>query len=131
MYEDEAGEDGEIKRDFMNKSSFEVIWEFLAPAEQYANRLEACKRLWNAMDVKKQRQIYATFTWQRLHGIAIDENPYFAISHCNPRPFNYNGSSVSLPNNTRLYFARFDGHYGVYSKLDTEAFEMTERKRFN
>ena len=115
----------------MEKDSFTVIWDFLAPSEQFADRLNACKRLWSAMPKQKQRQIYATFVWQKAQGVEIEENPYFAISHCQPRPFNYNGSSVSLPNDTKLFIAKYGDHYGVYSKLDTEAFEMQDRKPFN
>ena len=122
------GED--LKEDFM-KTSFEIIWEFLAPAEQFLNRREACERLWKGLPLKKQRQIYATFVWQREQRIEIEENPYFAISHCNPRPFNYNGSNVGLPNDTKLFIAKYGEHYGVYSKLDTEAFEMEDRREFN
>ena len=66
------------------KTSFEIIWEFLAPAEQFLNRREACERLWKGLPLKKQRQIYATFVWQREQRIEIEENPYFAISHCKP-----------------------------------------------
>ena len=112
--------------------SFEVIWEFLAPDEQqFGNRKEACWRLWKGLPLKKQRQIYATLFWQREQKVEIEENPYFAISHCKPRPFNYNGSSVSLPNDTKLFIAKYGEHYGVYSKLDTEAFEMEDLKPFN
>ena len=111
--------------------SFEIIWEFLAPAEQFLNRREACERLWKGLPLKKQRQIYATLFWQREQKVEIEENPYFAISHCKPRPFNYNGSSVSLPNDTKLFIAKYGEHYGVYSKLDTEAFEMEDRREFN
>ena len=116
----------------MKRDSFEVIWEFLAPDEQqFGNRKEACRRLWSAMPKQKQRQIYATFVWQKAQGVEIEENPYFAISHCKPRPFNYNGSNVSLPNDTKLFIAKYGEHYGVYSKLDTEAFEMEDKKAFN
>ena len=113
------------------KTSFEIIWEFLAPAEQFLNRREACERLWKGLPLKKQRQIYATFVWQRELRIEIEENPYFAISHCNPRPFKYNGSNVGLPNDTKLFIAKYGEHYGVYSKLDTEAFEMEDLRAFN
>lgn len=116
----------------MNKDSFEVIWDFLSPdEEQFGNRKEACRRLWSGLSILKQRQIYATFVWQREQKIEIEANPYFAISHCQPRPFNYNGSSVSLPNDTKLFIAKYKDLYGVYSKLDVEAFEMTDYKPFN
>ena len=112
----------------MKRDSFEVIWEFLAPDEQqFGNRKEACRRLWSAMPKQKQRQIYATFVWQKAQGVEIEENPYFG----KPRPFNYNGSNVSLPNDTKLFIAKYGEHYGVYSKLDTEAFEMEDKKAFN
>ena len=112
-------------------NSFNFIWDFLSPPDQYANRREATERFWNGLSLQKQRQIYATFVWQREQKIAIDENPYFAVSHCTPRPFNYNGSNVGLPNDTKLFIAKHGDHYGVYSKLDTEAFEMTDCKPFN
>ena len=115
----------------MEKNSFDVIWAFLEPSERYADRLEACKRLWSSFPLSKQRQIYATFVWQREQRIEIEENPYFAISHCNPRPFNYNGAKCDLPANTKLFIAKYKDLYGVYSKLDIEAFEMTDYKPFN
>ena len=112
-------------------NSFNFIWDFLSPPDKYANRREATERFWNGLSLQKQRQIYATFVWQREQKIAIEENPYFAISHCNPRPFNYNGSNVPLPTDTKLFIAKHGDHYGVYSKLDTEAFEMTDLRAFN
>ena len=115
----------------MNSSTFDIIWGFLAPSEQDVNRREACKRVWSGLPVPKQRQIYATLFWQREQKIEIDENPYFAICHCQPKPFNYNGANVSLPNDTKLFIAKYGEHYGVYSKLDTEAVEMEDRKAFN
>ena len=116
----------------MSKSSFDIIWEFLAPDEQlYSNRREACQRFWSTLPVPKQRQIYATLFWQREQKIEIEANPYFAMSHCQPRPFNYNGANVSLPNDTKLFIAKYGERYGVYSKLDTEAFEMVDKRPFN
>ena len=115
----------------MAKDSFQVIWDFLEPSERYLDRLEACQRLWSGLSRQKQRQIYATVFWQREQKIEIEANPYFAISHCQPRPFNYNGSSVPLPNDTKLFIAKHGEHYGVYSKLDTEAFQMTDKRPFN
>ena len=111
-------------------NSFNFIWDFLSPPDQYANRREATERFWNGLSLQKQRQIYATFVWQREQKIAIDENPYFAVSHCTPRPFNYNGSNVPFPKGTKFFIAKYGNHYGVYSKLDTEAFEMTDCKPF-
>ena len=112
-------------------NSFNFIWDFLSPPDQYANRREATERFWNGLSLQKQRQIYATFVWQREQRIEIEENPYFAISHCNPRPFNYNGAKCDLPANTKLFIAKYKDLYGVYSKLDIEAFEMTDYKPFN
>ncbi len=115
----------------MAADSFAFIWDFLEPSERYADRLEACKRLWGSMSLTKQRQIYATFVWQKKQEIAIEENPYFAISHCDPHPFNYNGTNVPLPTDTKLFIAKYGDRYGVYSKLDVEAFQMTDYKPFN
>jgi len=115
----------------MAKDSFQVIWDFLEPSERYLDRLEACQRLWSGLSRQKQRQIYATFVWQKDQGVDIEENPYFAISHCNPRPFNYNGAKCDLPTDKKLFIAKYKDLYGVYSKLDTEAFEMIDRKPFN
>ena len=113
------------------KNTFDIIWSFLAPAEIYTNRREACERFWKELPLPKQRQIYATFVWQREQRIAIDENPYFALTHCQPKPFNYNGSSVQLPSDTKLFIAKYDARYGLYSKRDVEAFEMTDKRPFN
>ena len=114
----------------MNPNSFDIIWSFLAPSEQYADRKEACQRYWTALPLTKQRQIYATLFWQREQKIEIEANPYFAISHCTPKPFNYNGSNVALPD-SKMFIAKYNGSYGVYTKRDTEAFEMQDRREFN
>ena len=115
----------------MSTNSFDIIWAFLAPSEQYLNRREACERFWKGLSIAKKRQIYATLVWQRAQKIEIDENPFFAISHCQPRPFNYNGTDVPLPSDTKLFIAKYGEHYGVYSKTDVEAFEMEDRREFN
>ena len=115
----------------MTTNTFEVIWAFLAPSEQYANRRDACERFWQGLSLAKQRQIYATFVWQSVQKIALDDNPYVARAHCRPKPFNYNGANVPLPNDTKLFIAKHGDHYGVYSKLDTEAFEMADKRPFN
>ena len=113
------------------KDSFSVIWSFLDPDMQlYGNRQEACRELWASIPLQRKRQIYATLFWQREQGVEIDENPYFAISHCKPEPFNYNLKSVPLPTDRRLYIAFYKGGYGLYSKLDTEAFQMTDKREF-
>ena len=115
----------------MEKSSFQVIWEFLAPDEErFSDRLEACQRLWASLPISKQRQIYATLVWMREQKVEINENPYFAISNCNPQPFNYSGAKCDLPTDKKLFIAKYKGLYGVYSKLDTEAFLMTDLRPF-
>ena len=113
------------------KDSFVVIMDFLAPdKERFSDRFDACERLWRSYSKQKQRRIYATLTWQREQGVDIEENPYFAISHCEPKPFNYNGAPCELPTDKKLFIAKFGDHYGLYSKLDVEAFEMTNRTPF-
>lgn len=112
-------------------TTFDIIWDFLAPADRYLDRREALQRLWASFSLQQQRQIYATLVWQREQKMEIDENPYFAISHCNPMPFNYNGAKCDLPTDKVLFIAKYKDIYGVYSKLDTEAFEMTDKRPFN
>ena len=112
------------------KTSFDIIWDFLAPSEQYADRKEACRRLWASLPLSKQRQIYATLCWQKAQGVEIDENPYFAINHCTPRPFNYNGANVGLPD-AKMVIAKYNGSYGLFTKRDAEAFEMVDKRAFN
>ena len=111
--------------------SFEIIWQLLDPPAEYSDRRDACLRLWRGMNIQKQRQIYATFVWQRQQGFQWEENPFFAISHCNPKPFNFNGTGSPLPEETKLFIAKYKDRYGLYSKLDVEAFEMTDPKPFN
>ena len=114
------------------KDSFSVIMDFLSPdLERYGDRLEACERLWRGLTRQKQRQIYATLVWQREEGVEIEENPYFAISHCTPRPFNYNGYKGALPTDKRLFIAKYGDYYGLYSKLDVEAFSMEDKRAFS
>lgn len=116
----------------MEKDSFDIIWDFLAPDEErFANRKDACRRYWSGLSLIKQRQIYATLFWQREQKIEIEENPFFALTHCQPHPFNYNCTDVPFPENTQLFIAKYGDKYGVYSKLDTEAFLMTDLNPFN
>ncbi|MBR6017139.1 MAG: hypothetical protein IK073_00780 [Paludibacteraceae bacterium] len=113
------------------QSSSDIMWEFLAPDEkQFGNRRTAFTQLWNELSKPQQRRIYATLFWQREQKVAINENPYFAVKNCEPHPFNYNGQDVPLPTDRRLYIAFYKGGYGIYSKLDTEAFEMTDKREF-
>ena len=113
------------------KESFKVMMDLLKPdMERFRDRMEALERLWRSYTKQKQRRIYATLTWQQDQGVEIEANPYFAISHCEPQPFNYNGQKGDLPTDKKLFIAKFGDRYGIYSKLDVEAFEMTDYKPF-
>ena len=59
--------------------TFESIWQLLSPQGEYKRRQGACRRLWGAYDIEKQRRIYAAIVEKRKRGETISPNPYFAI----------------------------------------------------
>ena len=71
--------------------TFDCIWRLLSPSGEYVSRKDACRALWGALSVTKQRQIYWYLREAKKRGEQLDENPYFAINNCNPQPVNWNG----------------------------------------
>ena len=66
-------------------TSFDYIWELLAPKVEFANRKQACYRLWSSFPLEQQRAIYASIKDKMTKGQFVDYNPYFAIEK-NARP---------------------------------------------
>ena len=80
-------------------TSFDYIWELLAPKVEFANRKQACFRLWNSFTIEQQRTIYATIKDKKTKGQFVDYNPYFAIQKNSSRPIR----QLSM----NEYYARF------------------------
>ena len=59
--------------------SFDIIWQLLNPKVQYANRKQACYRLWLSFSEDKRNRIIARIKDKLTKGKFVDYNPYFAI----------------------------------------------------
>ena len=113
--------------------TFECIWRLLSPSGEYVSRKDACRALWGALSVTKQRQIYWFLREQKRHGEFIKENPLFAIQDCNPQPVNWNGRpGINAQMKTqKMVIAKYQGSYGTYTAGVAQLFEMTDVKPLN
>ena len=118
----------------MDKTSFDYVWELLAPSGQYESRKDACRALWNALTLQRQRLIYATLREQKRRGESIDENPYFAINNCHPVPTNWNGKpgvNDLIKSGEKMVIAKYCASYGTYTLREAQLFGMTDLRPLN
>ncbi len=113
--------------------TFDCIWRLLSPSGEYVSRKDACRALWGALSVTKQRQIYWYLREAKKRGEQLDENPYFAINNCNPQPVNWNGrNGINDQMKTqKMVIAKYNGSYGTYTAGVARLFEMTDVKPLN
>lgn len=114
-------------------SNFDYVWDLLSPSGEYISRKDACRGLWNALSLTRQRQIYWHLREAKKRGEKIDENPYFAINNCNPQPTNWNGRQGinELMKTEKMVIAKYQGSYGTYTAGMAKLFEMTDVKPLN
>ena len=108
----------------MSKTSFDFIWELLAPASKFQDRKDVCRAYWNALSLPKQRQIYKCIRDRLKRFEKVPENPYFAIRDCDPQPKDYNGTPEidNVRDHSRI--ACYNGHWGIYTFEDIRLFNL-------
>lgn len=113
----------------IKSQSFQHIWRLLNPSAVYSDRENACRNLWNALSLARQRQIYWAIREQKKRGEQVNPNPYFAINDCVPLPTNWNGRSginTMMKSDTRMVKAKFKAAYGIYTLFEAQLFEMED-----
>ena len=101
----------------------------LDTAPKYEDRLPQAQRLWNALSLARQRQIFWYLREQKKAGKPIDPDPYIAIDSCRPYPTNWNGRSginTMMKSDTRMVKAKFKAAYGIYTLFEAQLFEMED-----
>ena len=61
-------------------NSFDYLWQLLSPRVEYANRKQACYRLWMTFSPEERLRIFQTIKDKKAKGLFVDYNPYFAIT---------------------------------------------------
>ena len=117
----------------MEKSSCEIMWEFLSPSPLFKSYWDSFRAYWDTLTIAKQRQIYYTLREQKNRGEPIKENPLFAIQDCKPKPTNWNGKSgiQDLIKSEKMVIGFYDGRYGTYTLYEAKLFEMKDVKPLN
>jgi len=119
----------------MDKTSFDYLWELLAPTGEFVYRERACRRLWDTFNLIKQQDIYRRIRDKKRRGEFINPNPYYAIvnnvDECAPAaepPTNYFGRP--LPRGFTFYRADYLGVRGLYTEQDVRAHHMSNPELF-
>jgi len=120
------------------QDTFVHIWRLLSPAYEFTTpgRVQACRRLWESFDLRRQRFTYRTIRDKKRKGEHVNANPYFAIddnSHepeqlAKPAPpKNYNGSREfeAMVAKGCLVTANYNGETGIYTEADAVQHNMT------
>ena len=117
----------------MEKSSFDYLWELLAPAPVFGNVKDRCRALWNSRSLQWQRRVYYTLREQKRRGEPFKENPYYTLSDCTPHPTDWNGRPGinDMMKRERMVIAFYEGRYGTYTAKEAQLFEMTNVKSLN
>lgn len=115
----------------IKSQSFQHIWRLLNPSAVYSDRENACRNLWNALSLARQRQIYWAIREQKKRGEQVNPNPYFAIKDCVPLPTNWNGRpgiNDMMKSGEKMVSARFKptAKYGIYTLFEAQLFEMED-----
>ena len=90
-------------------TSFDYIWQLLAPQGEYCRRMAACRLIWEGYDTEKQRQIYATIKGKLQAGEFVNENPYFAI---------VDNAYTPRKQKQTLSYREYYARYGTTEELD-------------
>ena len=115
------------------KDTFQIMWNRLNPRPEFEDRKESCRRLWNALTIERQRQIYYDIDCRMNRGEVVEANPYFAINNSNPSPTNYNGSLGinDMIKTEKMVSAKYYEKYGIYTLKEAKIFEMEDIKPLN
>lgn len=118
----------------MSKTSFDYLWELLAPTGEFVYRERACRRLWETFDLDKQHEVYRRIRDKKRHGECVNPNPYFAIVNNvddgapAAAPTNYYGRP--LPRGFTFYRADYQGTRGLYTEQDVLLHHMSNPEKF-
>ena len=119
------------------RSSFDcLLYDILAPVKpEYKDAIGSARAYWNSLTLQRQRQIYWQLREDKRHGVAIKENPRFAIEDCHPVPNNWNGRSGinEMMKSERMVSAKYkaSSKYGIYTLKEAKLFEMEDIKPLN
>ena len=119
------------------QDTFIHIWQLLHPAVEFntRGRTEACRRLWESFDLRRQRYTYQTIRDKQRKGEYVNPNPYFAIednSHepaqlaqlVQPKNYNRSREFEAIVATGTLVTARYNGEVGVYTEEDARRHQM-------
>lgn len=121
------------QKNFMEKTSFDYLWELLSPSPGFNNVQNSCRGFWNALTLQRQRLIFYTLREQKRRGEPFKENPLFTLQDCNPRPTDWNGRQGinEKIKSEKMVIAKYQGSYGTYTLQEAKLFGMTELKPLN
>lgn len=117
----------------MEKTPTDLMWDLLAPSPIFENTKKSFRTFFCSLTVARQRQIYYTIREQKKRGVAIKENPLFAIQDCDPHPTNWNGrmGAEEMFKTTKMVSAKCGERYGVYTAQEAQIFELKDVKPLN
>ena len=111
------------------KQSFPHLWALLEPDEaEFGNLKSICRRRWeNNYTYRQQQQIYWFLREKKRKKETIYNNPLYAITYCNPKPYDWNGDPRidEQFRREKMVSAFYKGKPGLYPKNVADYFEMT------
>ena len=60
---------------------FYEVWELLSPKVEYANRRQACYKLWLSLTENQRETLYENISEKLSNGKYVDYNPLFAMKN--------------------------------------------------
>lgn len=109
------------------RDSFPLIWDLLAPRDEFRDLYPLCLRRWNAMTYRAQQRLYWYLREKKRRGEKIYDNPLYALTYITPYPYNCNGRQDldDIFKKCKLVSAYYNGSFGIYTVLEATIFEMT------
>ena len=117
----------ETVKDFIMDVNFESYWTSITVDDEFADRKEAARAEWDLHPEKHE----PIMRWLKRHGAYPGRNPYFFIQDFKVRisrtqPTNYRERPI--PAGIRVFSAKYNGQWGMYTREDIDAFHMEEYK---
>ena len=118
----------------MPKTSFDYLWELLAPVGEFVYRDRACRRLWDTFNLDKQHEIYRRIRDKKQRAEFVNPNPYYAIVNnvdggeptiMPPTDYNHSGDFDRMVATGTLVTAEYQGQVGIYTEADATKHHMT------
>ena len=115
----------------MTTTSFDYMWELLAPVGEFIYRERACRRLWETFNIDKQHEVYRRIRDKKRRGETVNPNPYFAIINNvddgtpTAEPTDWNGQHAPEPTEIACY----NGHWGMYTLSDIQLFNLQTKSK--